>query len=164
MQVEIRQYDGCDFNDYVSVLEKTWPLLRKDAEETVRRRIGTLDEKGEQVWTIEAEGKAVGFMLIYFENPPSPLKLGLEGKWLVIDWLDIHPEFQRRGLGTRLLKKAEQIARDRGVSTIYAVTAVGNEKMLNFSQKNGFKVSKRMKDFWGLGTGDAFLVTRIVGT
>ena len=164
MQVMIRRYEGLDFNEYVSVLEKTWPLPREDAEETIRKRLETLNEKGEQIWTAEIDGKAVGFMLIYFENPPSPPELGLEGEWLVIDWFDVHPDFQRKGLGTLLLKRTEQIAQSNNVSAIYAVTAVDNKKMLNFSRKNGFKISKRMKDFWGKGAGDAFLLTETVGT
>ncbi len=62
------------------------------------------------------------------------------------------------------MKKAEQIAKRRNVSAIYAVTAVDNEKMLNFSRKNRLKIIKRMKDFWGKGTGDAFLLTKSVET
>jgi ribosomal protein S18 acetylase RimI-like enzyme len=88
----------------------------------------------------------------------------LEYEWLVIDWFDVHPDFQRKGLGTLLLKKAEQTAQNKNVSSTYAVAAVDNEKMLNFSRKNGFKMSKRLKDFWGKGTGDAFLLTKTVRT
>jgi ribosomal protein S18 acetylase RimI-like enzyme len=158
----VRRYEDRDFNEYVSILEKTWPLSREDAEETVSKRLETLNKKGEQIWTAEIDGNAAGFMLIYFENPPSPPELGLEGEWLVIDWFDVHPDFQRKGLGTLLLKRAEQIAQNKNVSAIYLVTAVNNEKMLNFSQKNGFKISKCMKAFWGKGTEDAFLLTKTV--
>ncbi len=164
MQVKIRRYKDCDFNDYVSILEKTWPQSHEDAKETIENRLKTLEDKGEQIWIAEIDGKAVGFILIYFENPPSPPELGLEGEWLVVDWFDVHPDFQRKGLGTLLLKKAEQIAKRRNVSAIYAVTAVDNEKMLNFSRKNRLKIIKRMKDFWGKGTGDAFLLTKSVET
>ena len=164
VQGKIRRYEDHDFNDYVSTLEKTWPLSREDAEETIIKRLETLNEKGEQIWAVEIDGRAVGFMLIYFENPPCPPELGLEGEWLVIDWFDIHPDFQRKGLGALLLKTAEQIAQNKNVSSIYTVTAVDNEKMLNFSRKNGFKINKRMKDFWGRGTGDALLLTKAVET
>lgn len=160
MQGKIRRCEGRDFHDYISILEKTWPLPRESAEKTIRKRLKTLNEKGEQIWTAEIDGKAVGFMLIYFENPPSPPELGLKGEWLVIDWFDVHPDSQHKGLGTPLLKKAEHIAQNKGVSAIYTVTAVDNEKMLNFSRKNGFKIRKRMKDFWGIGKGHAFLLTK----
>jgi len=163
VQVKIRRYEDRDFNDYASVLEKTWPQSLKGAEGLIRKRLETLNEKGEQIWTAEIDGKAVGFMLIYFENPPCPPELGLEGEWLVIDWFDVHPDFQRKGLGTLLLKTAEQIAQNKNVSSIYTVIAVDNEKMINFSRKNGFKISKQMKDFWGRGTGNAFLLTKNVG-
>lgn len=158
----IRKYKNRDFNCYVSVLEKTWPLSHEDAEKTIRKRLETLDKKNEQIWTAEIEGKAVGFMLIYFEDPPSPLELGLQGEWLVIDWLDVHPDFQRKGLGTLLLSRAERVAQDKSVSSVYTVTAVDNYLMLSFSRKNGFKKSRRMRDFWGEGKGDAFLLTKAV--
>ncbi|MGD8505971.1 MAG: GNAT family N-acetyltransferase [Candidatus Bathyarchaeota archaeon] len=164
MQIKVRGFEDRDFSDYVSVLEKTWPLSHGDAEETIRERLKTLSKKGEQIWTTEIDGKGVGFMLIYFENPPSPPELELEGEWLVIDWLDVHPDFQRRSSGTLLLKKAEQIAQSRNVFSIYTVTAVDNKKMLSFSRKNGFRVTKRTKDFWGIETGDAFLLTKTVET
>ncbi len=164
MQAKARRYEDDDFNDYVSVLERTWPLSREDAEETIRKRLESLSEKNEQIWTAEIDRKAVGFMLIYTENPPCPPEFGLEGEWLVIDWLDIHPSFQRKGLGTLLLKTAEQSARDKSISSIYLVTAANNEKMLNFSRKNGFTIRKSMRDFWGKGTGDAFLLTKHIRT
>jgi len=103
-------------------------------------------------------------MLIYFENPPSPPELELEGEWLVVDWLDIHPNFQRKGLGTMLLKKAEEVATNKNVAFVYTVTSVDNESMLKFSRKSHFKISKRVKDFWGRGTGDAFVLTKTVKT
>lgn len=162
MQVKIRLYGGADFKEYVAVLAKTWPRAASDSEDIVRDRLKTLDEKGEQIWVAEANGKATGFMLIYFEDPPTPAELELKGKWLVVDWLDVHPDFQRRGLGTLLLKKAEEIARNRHVSSVYTVTSVDDEKMLGFSEKNHLKISKRIKDFWGAGTGDAFVLTKTV--
>jgi len=83
------------------------------------------------------------------ENPPTPAELELEGEWLVVDWLDVHPDFQSKGLGTLLLKKAEEVAKTRNVSSIYTVTSVDDERMLRLSEKNHFKMSKRIKDFWG---------------
>ena len=164
MQVKIRLYQDDDFKEYVAVLAQTWPRVGSESEEIVRERLKTLDEKGEQIWVAETGGRPAGFMLIYFENPPTPAEMELEGEWLVVDWLDVHPDFQRKGLGTLLLKKAEEIAKNRNVSSIYTVTSIDDEKMLGFSEKNHFKKGKRIKDFWGAGTGDAFLLTKTVRT
>ena len=160
MHVKIRRYQQHDFNDYVAVLAKTWPMTSEDSEETLTERLKTPCGKYEQIWAAEADDKAVGFMLIYFENPPTPPELGLKGEWLVIDWLDVHPDFQRQGLGTLLLNKAEEIAKGQNVFSLYTVTSVSNSTMLSFSQKNGYQTSKRIKDFWGKGTGDAFVLTK----
>ena len=164
MQVKIRLYQDSDFKEYAAVLAQTWPRIGSDSEEIVRDRLKTLDEKGEQIWVAEVYGKATGFMLIYFENPPTPAELELKGEWLVIDWLDVHPDFQRKGFGTLLLKKAEEVAKNKNVSSIYTVTSVDDEKMLGFSEKNHLKLGKRIKDFWGAGTGDAFVLTKTART
>lgn len=164
MQVKIRLYQDNDFKEYAAVLAQTWPRAASDSEDIIRERLKTLDEKGEQIWVAEIRGKPSGFMLIYFENPPTPAELELEREWLVVDWLDVHPDFQRRGLGTLLLKKAEEVAKNRNVSFVYTVTSVDDEKMLGFSEKNHFKISKRIKDFWGAGTGDAFVLVKTVRT
>ncbi len=164
MQVKIGLFQDNDFKEYAAVLAQTWPRAASASEEIVRDRLKTLDEKGEQIWVAETGGRPVGFMLIYFENPPTPAELELEGEWLVVDWLDVHPNWQRKGLGTLLLKKAEKVAKKRNVSSIYTVTSVDDEKMLGFSEKNHFNKGKRIKDFWGAGTGDAFVLTKIVRT
>jgi len=31
---------------------------------------------------------------------------------------------------------------------------------VNFASKNGFKFAKHLKEFWGEGTGDAFLLVK----
>lgn len=49
---------------------------------------------------------------------------------------------------------------------LLVLTALGraryNKGMLRLSQKNQFKISKRVKDFWGRWTGDAFVLVKIV--
>jgi len=108
----------------------------------------------------EVEGRAVGFMLLGFTNVWGHKGEAFEEEVVGIDWFDVHPDFQRRGVGTFLLRKAEERAREKGFHCLFMHAAAANLKMINFAAGNGFKFSRYLKEFWGKGTGDAFLLTK----
>ncbi len=85
--------------------------------------------------------KAVGFMILT-QNTDSSLE---------VDWLDVHPNFQRKGVGTLLVKKAEEVAKEKGFKFLSVHTHVENEKMIQFSIKNGFEIIERIRNFYGEG-------------
>ncbi len=57
----------------------------------------------------------------------------------------IHDEFQKQGLGEKLLDVTIGIAEDKGLKEIYGIVLTENEKMLKLSKKMGFK-STRLPD------------------
>jgi ribosomal protein S18 acetylase RimI-like enzyme len=135
----IRRYEKGDFADYVATLEKTtdWG---KEAGEELQAMIGKLT-RNDQVWVAEVDGRAVGFMILTPNNDRS----------LEVDWLDVNPRVQRRGLGTLLLEKAREIAEAERMLALSVHTHMTNRQMIKFSLKNGFKVSERIRDFYGKG-------------
>lgn len=137
--VKIRRYEERDFRAYVGTLEKTtnWG---DEAEEELAARIQKMTEKDE-IWVAEAYGKAVGFMILTPNNDGT----------LEIDWLDVHPNFQRKGVATSLVAKAGEIAQARKVEALSVHTSVENTKMIAFLKRNGFTVFKRIPDFYGKG-------------
>ena len=54
--------------------------------------------------------------------------------------------FQRRGIGTTLIRYLIWIAKNRGVKTIYATILPDNYKVLNTIKKLGFKFKKQLED------------------
>jgi ribosomal protein S18 acetylase RimI-like enzyme len=134
---KIRRYEKRDFSDYVATLEKTtnWG---KEAGEELESRMSKLTQ-GDQVWVAELDAKAYGFMILTSNNDDS----------LEVDWLDVNPSVQRKGLGTLLLEKAEEIANAERIQALSVHTQVSNKQMIAFSLKNGFKASERIKDFYG---------------
>ncbi len=54
--------------------------------------------------------------------------------------IDILPEGQRMGLGTRLMDALTDHLKKNGVKGVYLVCGAGNEKGVNFYKKYGFKV------------------------
>lgn len=136
---KIRRYESRDFVDYAATLEKTSSWERKAAAE-LKARLEKLTRR-EQVWVAEIGARGVGFMIL---SPNS------DGS-LEVDWLDVHPDFQRTGIGTLLVEKAAKTAKAKKMKALSVHTWETNEKMLNFSAKNGFQVFERIKDFYGRG-------------
>lgn len=54
--------------------------------------------------------------------------------------IDILPEGQRMGLGTKLMDTLTNYLRENGVKGVYLVCGAGNVKGVNFYKKYGFKV------------------------
>ena len=137
--LKIRWYEERDFRAYVGTLEKTtnWGDA---AEEELAARIQKMTERDE-IWVAEADSKAVGFMIL------TPNDDGT----LEVDWLDVHPYFQRKAVATSLVAKAEEIAKAKKVEALSVHTWMENKKMLAFLEKNGFKLFEKIADFYGKG-------------
>ncbi|MBS7632115.1 GNAT family N-acetyltransferase, partial [Candidatus Bathyarchaeota archaeon] len=135
--VKVRAYEKRDFVDYVTVLEKT-TRWKKNAASMLTSRLEKI-KKGEQVWVAEVDTRGVGFMILAPNNDDS----------LEVDWLDVHPDFQRLGIGTLLLKKAISVAKAKKKQALSIHTWESNKKMLGFAYKNGFEKYERIKNFYG---------------
>lgn len=57
--------------------------------------------------------------------------------------IDILPEGQRQGLGTKLMDALIDHLKQNGVGGVYLVCGAGNEKGVNFYKKYGFKVHSK---------------------
>jgi len=158
----IRAYHDRDFDDYAETLLGTLPCEDiGEARENVVIALGRTKEKGEELWVAEVDGRAVGFMLLEFTRIWGHERgEAFEVEAVCIDWLDVHTGFQRKGIGRELLRWAEARAAERGLHRIFAHTAVTNLPMVNFASKNGFRFEKYLEEFWGKGTGDAFLLVK----
>jgi ribosomal protein S18 acetylase RimI-like enzyme len=160
----IRPYDDTDFEDYAQTLSKTWLCedidgARETVEQAVRR---TRTNEKTEIWVAEVDGKAVGFILIEFTRIWGHKGESFESEAVGIDWFDIHPEFQGKGLAKELLKKAEERGKGKGLHQVFMHTSVKNLRMVNFASKHGFRFAEYLEDFWGKGTGAAFLLTKVL--
>jgi ribosomal protein S18 acetylase RimI-like enzyme len=146
---KIRRYQSRDFVDYISTLEKTTSWGRHSRGE-LKARMEKLTSR-DQIWVAEIDSRAIGFMILAPNTDGS----------LEVDWLDVHPSFQRMGVGTLLIKKAVKIAKARKIQALSVHTWPTNEKMINFSFKNGFEIFERITDFYGKGKDATRLKKRI---
>lgn len=87
-----------------------------------------------ELW--EDNGAAVGFLWVVFHTLE-----GYETMVAEVDDLEVHPNFQRRGIGSEMLSYAEQVARERGVHVLRSGTGSENRPSINLHEKSGFRPS-----------------------
>jgi len=157
----IRPYSDRDSEPYALTLLRTWPCENiQEARDNVAAAAKRMREGKEEIWVAEAEGKAVGFMSLEFTRVWGHRGEAFEEDAVGIDWFDVSPDYQGKGVGKELLLKAQERGRDRGLRLLFMHTSARNSVMINFASRNGFMFPKHLRDFWGEGTGDAFLMTK----
>jgi len=151
-ELKIRTFQHSDFEPYARTLLLTLPCDDLDeARENVNIIIERLEKEPRELWVAESDNFSVGFMLLEFET---------EDQNVEIDWFDIHPDYQKLGVGIALVQKAEERSKELRYQTITVHTAESNQKMRNFAEKNGFVEVECLPKFWGEGTEDAYLLLK----
>lgn len=121
-----------------SALEQVFSVLYKPelkwAEEKLRREIQT----GEKDYYLALEdNETVGAFGIKLNG--SSAKFGP---------LAVRKTYQQRGIGSKLLNFAEELAKQRGLSLIWC-HSLERYNAANFYQNNGWEEITLIRDFWG---------------
>ena len=100
-----------------------------------RTRAIPIDLQFQEVYVAEDDGQIVGFITLYVA----------EGR-VNIGWLGVHPDDQRKGIGSQLIEAAEDYCRQKGIMEL-AVYTLGEsvdyepyESTRDFYLKHGFAV------------------------
>ena len=54
----------------------------------------------------------------------------------------VDPQFQRRKIGTQMMEKLEEIARNKGITSIEAMCTAANKKAVEYHLNNGFEIER----------------------
>ncbi|WP_010095195.1 GNAT family N-acetyltransferase [Ornithinibacillus scapharcae] len=82
-------------------------------------------------------GQIVGLLDIEYDNREKAICTKGEGLGGMIWHIATHPDYRRRGIGTKLLEKAESIAKEKGLDYLEAWTR-DDEWVNKWYKKNGF--------------------------
>jgi acetoin utilization deacetylase AcuC-like enzyme/GNAT superfamily N-acetyltransferase len=79
-------------------------------------------------------------------------------------WIAVHPDFQGRGLGRRLLVEAERRIKAAGGSRIYVETSqrVQYASTRAFYESCGYRLETVLKDFYAVGDGKAIYCKSLI--
>jgi len=85
---------------------------------------------------------------IYARDEFGVVRGGLTGSsyydWLFVKWLWVAEPFRRQGIGSKLLKRAEKVARERNVGAVYLDTFTFQAPA--FYEKHGYREFGRLDD------------------
>jgi ribosomal-protein-alanine N-acetyltransferase len=98
-------------------------------------------------WVAELDGKIVGMIVV----------------WLIVDEAHVatiatHPDFRRRGIGTKLLSHALRLMMDEGASSSFLEVRESNFSAQEMYRKFGYEVSGRRPRYYKDNNEDAILM------
>jgi len=101
------------------------------------------------------------FVAVEGEEVVGLLVLKKEILATIIYFLAAKPGRRGEGIGSELLKKAEEFAKGSGSSFLRVDVYNGFERNKNFYMKNGFKASGHVRNYYEFGDSQAFFYKRI---
>jgi len=126
-EIEEPEVAKWDVPAYGGDLEKAYDAFKKTIE--------NLQESEDEFLVARVDGRTVGFVGIHrLKGEIRDMKhVGEVG-------IMVHPDFQRRGIGTELLKACLNLAKRRGFKRLEADTLANNKAMRRILEKVGFKL------------------------
>lgn len=143
----IRELEKKDFEAVCEIVNRSWrtvysgyvnPLLldEKGCEKRKERLIGDFTSRRFSEYVYEENGEIAAMMSV--GDTEDEDKEGAFEVWR----LYVHPDFQGKGIGGRLIAFAEEQARLKGYSEIVIWAFKGNQKGVKFYQKQGYAINK----------------------
>lgn len=123
------------------------PVTRDEVKEVADRAFDGYASGGGHIVVATIDGDPVG--LAFLEHRPGPLFR----HWATVRRLQIHPSFQRRGLGARLLSAVEDTARRLGLEALH-LTVRGGTGTDSFYTRRGYEHVATIPEMIRVAPGD----------
>jgi glutathione synthase/RimK-type ligase-like ATP-grasp enzyme/ribosomal protein S18 acetylase RimI-like enzyme len=141
MKVNIRKSEQNDLN-FLEELEKgSFPEFQQSTRRAIRYSITSPLQKVIIAETQNGKGK----------KPVGSATFYLYAKTLRIFSIAVIPEYQGQGIGRQLLDYAMNLARSRKTSRISLEARKSDQKLIQFYQNAGFKITEELPDYYMQG-------------
>jgi RimJ/RimL family protein N-acetyltransferase len=128
------------YAEYLQFLKRENPQQylkeRQERREVTRERFDFYLKTGSS-FIAEENGDVIGYVAsqtVFFTH-------GVD-RQLWIEYIVVHPEFRRRGIGLALLDRLKEYAKRSGIDEIYTTMNPDNEASVKVHRKAGFNVRK----------------------
>lgn len=104
------------------------------------------DIENGDLYVEDTEGQVLGFICVNYIEPAEydGLNWSMKEKSIVIHRMAIDSRYRNQGIGTKLMKLAEEVAADNGVKYLKTDTYSINAKMNSLFRKCGFNLIGEM--------------------
>src|SRR5215467_12229901 len=109
-----------------------------------------INRDGSETIVLEEDGSIVAFLI---------MELHRNRRSATIVTLDVRESVRRKGYGSRLLLRAEEILRDYGIEFYDLQVDVSNRKAILFYKKHGFNIARTLRNYYANGN-DAYLMVK----
>lgn len=136
--LRIRAYASQDKESILNLFQLNTPEFFSPDEE--KDLLYYLENEIELYFVIEFDQKIVGSGGINFSDDQTQAK---------ISWDFLHPDFQRKSIGTKLLKHRLDLLKK--MDNVKRITVRTSQLAYPFYEKSGFKINEIVKDYWAKG-------------
>lgn len=136
--IKIRPYSEADKGRLLKLLELNTPAYFSTEER--KDFMYYLDNEIEQYFVVELDGEIVGCGGINFAEDNTAGR---------ISWDLLHPSYQGKGIGSRLLQ--HRIAVLQSIGDIKSISVRTSQLAWRFYEKNGFRLTEIVEDYWAEG-------------
>lgn len=143
--ITIREYEPGDKETVMNLIRLNTPGYFAPEEETDLRNY--LDYERELYYVLLWNGRIAGCGGINFADGKTTGK---------ISWDILHPEYQRRSLGTQLL--LYRINKLKSIGNIQKIIVRTSQLVYKFYEKHGFELQEIRKDYWAKGIDMYYMV------
>ena len=123
---------GKQFEDYY---ELRWRVLRKPWNQPRGSEKDELEDKSIHIMACDGD-KIVGVARLHFNSKEEAQ----------IRYMAVDENYRRRGIGSMMLQRSEEIAKERGASHI---VLNARENAVGFYEKNGYKIVEKSYVLFG---------------
>ncbi len=145
MEASLRVYRPDDFEQLYEIDQACYPSGISYSRRTLR---WFLKLRGADCLVAEGQGKILGFIVSH--------RKGSEAHIITIDVVEPH---RRHGVGSALVREAENRLAARGVHRVSLETATDNDGVVAFWQKHGYRTEGCLKNYYP-GPLNAFFMTK----
>jgi ribosomal protein S18 acetylase RimI-like enzyme len=115
-------------------------VITSEEQENVIREM--MEDPDHDIIVACIEGKIVGMLSVVTETYSDDL---LKAPFSTIEFIEIYPEFQSRGIGQAFMLEAEKLAKAKDHQYLELLVWEGNEKAIKLYKKNSFQpITQRM--------------------
>lgn len=131
-----------DFLTSSDAFEQTWAPNEKLV--VMNAPLDSLSDKNHRFWYVEDKGKIIGAIGVR-EN-----KYGSGGYEMNDDYLAVHRNYRRSGIGTKLLSEAERFVKEKNGRYIHILTCdIDSYKPARlFYERNGYKKVAEIPNYY----------------